>query len=133
MQSLAGTSKIGKERRQVVTRHAEMDAIYKLSNKSCLMKKGGRYELYSVRFRKINGCWVVGNAKPCEQCQKMLIEHGINRVIYTNDEGILIKGDLKDMYCRPTNGTVIARRSRVGHNTISPFRMVGAFAQCHCC
>ncbi len=133
VQSLAGTSKIGKERKTVVTRHAEMDAIYKLSDKSCLMKKGGRYELYSVRFRQINGCWVTGNAKPCEQCQSMLMEHGINRVIYTNDEGKLVKGDLKYMYCKPTNGTVIARRSKIGHKVIPPFRSVGAFTQCRCC
>jgi deoxycytidylate deaminase len=133
VQSLAGTSKIGKGRKKVVTRHAEMDAIYKLSNKSCLMKKGARYELYSVRFRQINGCWVVGNAKPCEQCQNMLMEHGINRVIYSNDAGTLVKGDLKNMHCKPTNGTVIASRSRDGHKMISPFRVIGAFTQCRCC
>ena len=128
VQSLAGTSKIGKERKAVVTRHAEMDAIYKLSDKSCLMKKGGRYELYSVRFRQINGIWVAGNAKPCQQCQNMLIEHGINRVNYTDDEGLLIKGDLKYMRCKPTNGTVIAKRAKDGMKRPPPFRLVGTFS-----
>ena len=55
-------------------------------------------------------------------------------VIYTNDDGSLVKGDLKYMRCKPTNGTII-KESEDGMKRPPPFRLVGTFSFCsnNCC
>ena len=53
---LAGCSKICKH---AVTRHAEMDAINKVKDKNRLRKAS----LWSVRWKMVNGEYVLGNLK----------------------------------------------------------------------
>lgn len=93
--SLAGTSKLSKK---AVTRHAEMDAIYKLRS----MKRKRRMTLWSLRWKEINGKKILANAKPCAYCQKAAIENGIYRVFYSDESGEIVKGDLRYMSCSLT-------------------------------
>jgi tRNA(Arg) A34 adenosine deaminase TadA len=78
-------------------KHAEQDALEQLFPNSLQRAlitgklhefHGGRYTVYSFRFRK-DGSW--GMAAPCEDCAMMLGMLGIRKVWYTNGEGQLIR------------------------------------------
>lgn len=108
---LKGNSKICKD---VVTRHAEMDAISKIKDKKKLKKAS----LWSIRYKKINGEYVLGNAKPCIHCKKLAMKYGIKHVFYTNDNGIIQKENIVDLQSKLTMGTVINLRQQLGFKDI---------------
>ena len=108
---MAGCSKICKP---AVTRHAEMDAINKVKNKSRLRKAS----IWSVRWKKVNGEWVLGNAKPCKYCRSLMIRWGIKYVYYSDDDGIIQKENINNMESKLTSGSVIHLRSNLGYKDI---------------
>lgn len=62
------------------TTHAELSALLSIRNKSRL--KGATMVVF--RRRKDGS---LGNARPCEQCQKLLDKYGFKTFIYTTDSG----------------------------------------------
>tara|TARA_B100001996_G_scaffold194783_1_gene149147 strand:+ start:1590 stop:1919 length:330 start_codon:yes stop_codon:yes gene_type:complete len=98
-----------------VTRHAEMDAINKVKDKSRLRKAS----IWSVRWKKVNGEWVLGNAKPCKYCRSLMIRWGIKHVYYSDDNGDIQKENINSMQSKLTSGSVIHLRSNLGYKDIS--------------
>ena len=65
--------------------HAEMDAVLKIRNKTDL--KGTK--IYVARIKASGG---VGMARPCEICERILVNYGIKRAYYTisnNEYGVM--------------------------------------------
>jgi deoxycytidylate deaminase len=63
--------------------HAEVNALKKLKRQ----KRGAEgADLYVYRFLA-NGDY--GIAKPCESCMKEIINSGIRRVFYSDDDGLM--------------------------------------------
>lgn len=60
--------------------HAELSAILSVKNKNRL--KGATMVVF--RRRKDGS---LGNARPCEHCQKLLDQYGFSKFIYTTDGG----------------------------------------------
>ncbi len=60
--------------------HAELSAIMSIKNKSRL--KGATMVVFR---RRKDG--TLGNARPCEQCQKLLDSFGFRTFVYTTDDG----------------------------------------------
>jgi len=58
--------------------HSELDALIKARDSL------DKCKVVNVRIKK-NGN--VGLSKPCPQCQKMLEDHGVERVYYTTENG----------------------------------------------
>lgn len=109
---LAGCSKIC---RNAVTRHAEMDAINRMRDKRRLRKAS----LWSVRWKKVNGVYVLGNAKPCLYCRELAHRYGIKRVYYSKDDGTITRENIDDLESKLTAGSIIHLRSKLGFNDSS--------------
>tara|TARA_B100002052_G_scaffold298419_1_gene331853 strand:+ start:2078 stop:2470 length:393 start_codon:yes stop_codon:yes gene_type:complete len=108
---LQGISKICKN---VVTRHAEMDAINKIKDKKKLKKAS----LWSIRYKKVNGKYILGNAKPCIHCRNLAMKWGIKHVYYSDDNGQIQKENIYDLKSKLTMGTVIHLRQQLGFRDI---------------
>lgn len=120
--SLAGCSKLC---RHAVTRHAEMDAIFKVvRSRSNDYNKNRRFfknsVLWSLRWKvkeetfdnQGTDRFVLGNAKPCILCQRIAIKHGIQTVCYSTEEGTIVRENLADMDCYMTGGSRKAELAR---------------------
>ncbi len=68
--------------------HAEVNAIKK-SLKKISLEQLSKSIMYVVRlkFSPDSGHFEWGLSKPCQGCQKCLVEFGIQKIIYTTDEG----------------------------------------------
>lgn len=98
--SFAGSSKICDVS---ITRHAEMDAIYKIHKSKRLRK---RAILWSLRWKGDgNGNYILGNARPCLNCKRFAEKNGIRWCYYSTDDGLIKKEEIKDMCCKLTNST----------------------------
>jgi deoxycytidylate deaminase len=62
-----------------VALHAEMDVILK-ANKEFLTN-------YNIVVVRINGLGQITNSRPCNGCQSIIRQVGINKVWFTNGEG----------------------------------------------
>jgi len=62
--------------REKVFLHAEMSALVKCREHP--------HTIYVGRLRKDGS---IGNAKPCPICLMAIIESGVKRIVYTNDDG----------------------------------------------
>ena len=98
--SLAGCSKLCSKS---CTRHAEMDAIYKLKNNRVSRHKS---VLWSLRWKGDGkGGYVLGNAQPCLSCKKIAERNGIRWVYYSTDDGVIVKDELKNLDSLLTSAT----------------------------
>lgn len=61
------------------TIHAEVNAIL-------LKRKKIRFEGSKIYVVRVKSDGTVGNAKPCEMCERVLFNYGIKRVFHTTDE-----------------------------------------------
>lgn len=91
-----------------------MDAISKIKDKKKLKKAS----LWSIRFKKVNGLYVLGNAKPCIHCKQYALKFGIKHVFYTNDVGKVVKENTNDLDSKSTIGTIIHLRDKLGFTDI---------------
>ena len=112
---LAGCSKICKH---AVTRHAEMDAINKVKDKNRLRKAS----LWSVRWKMVNGEYVLGNAKPCQYCRELAKRYGIKTVYYSDDAGTIQRETIVNLESKLTVGSIIHLRSHLGFKDIAYHR-----------
>lgn len=108
---LAGCSKICKH---AVTRHAEMDAISRIRDKNRLKKAS----IWSLRWRKINGEYVLANAKPCLYCQSIANKYGIKNVYYSTEDGTIEKANIQDLKCKLTAGSVLHLKHEKGYGNV---------------
>jgi len=92
-----------------------MDAINKVKDKSRLRKAS----IWSLRWKKVDNEWVLGNAKPCHYCRSLMIKWGIKTVYYSDDNGIIQKENINQMKSKLTTGSVIHLRSNLGYKNIS--------------
>jgi deoxycytidylate deaminase len=100
--SLAGCTKVCTKS---ITRHAEMDAIYKVKSTKNLVRS--KAVLWSLRWKGDgDGNFVLGNARPCMNCKHVAQKSGIRWVHYSTDDGVIIKEELKNMDCYLTNSTL---------------------------
>ena len=67
--------------------HAEADAIQK-ALRIITPEQLARCDLYVLRVKRsdCNTKWVLGLAKPCQGCMKLIKKYGINRVFWTEKE-----------------------------------------------
>jgi deoxycytidylate deaminase len=99
--SLAGCSKVCTKS---CTRHAEMDAIYRVKKNKRMTRN--KVILWSLRWKGDNkGNYVLGNAQPCLNCKRMAEINGIRWVCYSNEEGNIVKEELKNLNCILTSAT----------------------------
>jgi deoxycytidylate deaminase len=119
---LAGCSRLT---HNVVTRHAEMDAICKVSKVSQVICSQSKRRLrnasvWSVRWKcDKNGTFVLANAKPCKACKEVALKIGIRTVYYSNEHGIICKENLIDLDTKYTPATVIHMRSNRGYTGLT--------------
>lgn len=66
--------------------HAEISAI-KSALRHVRVSELKKCTLYIYRRRKINGQYQQALARPCPGCVRAILEFGIEKVIYTNNEG----------------------------------------------
>jgi len=91
-----------------------MDAINKIKDKKKLKKAS----LWSIRYKKVNGKYILGNAKPCIHCKQLAIKYGIKNVFYTDNEGCIQKENINNLNSKLTMGTVIYLRSQLGFKDV---------------
>jgi deoxycytidylate deaminase len=54
--------------------------------------------LWSIRWRCDSaGNFVLGSAKPCQNCKEFALKNGIKIVYYSDNAGIIVKEELKTM------------------------------------
>ena len=80
--------------------HSEMSAI-KFIGTNVTKRKVSKYTMWNIRWSK-NG--EIVNAKPCQQCQKVLLNIGIRRIVYSTSGGNLIKTKLDNLDCYTSSG-----------------------------
>lgn len=62
------------------TIHAELDAVIKMGNVD--------YSNYTILVMRIRSSGLLGMAKPCKLCEKMLFSVGFKHVWYSTNEGV---------------------------------------------
>ena len=70
---------------------AEQQCLRYAKKKKLLISKPENLTLYSLRVNTKNE---LKNAKPCNKCYQDCIKYGIKRVVYSDDDGNLIKKSL---------------------------------------
>lgn len=63
--------------------HAECRAINKVKNKKNL----------TVLSIRVNNDGQLRMARPCDECRRFLLHHGVKSVLYSTDDGRIIKDD----------------------------------------
>tara|TARA_Y100000389_G_scaffold202055_1_gene246378 strand:+ start:2626 stop:3018 length:393 start_codon:yes stop_codon:yes gene_type:complete len=111
----SGLGRCSKLCKNAITKHAEMDAISKLNLKERQYKKT---KLFSVRWRLVDGKYVLANAKPCSICKEVAIKCGIKTVYYSNDEGEMVRESLNDLNSCYTTGSLIHMRDNLHYKNI---------------
>jgi hypothetical protein len=91
-----------------------MDAINKIRDKNRLRKAS----MWSVRWRKIDGEYVLANAKPCLYCQNLASRYGIKSVFYSTNEGIIERANINDLKCKLTAGSVLHLKHAKGYGHV---------------
>jgi len=91
------------------SRHAEVDGISKIIRK--IIRKNGKklttknikremkkYTFYVIRIMRSDKSRIVlGNAKPCAECTRMMKNYYLPSIIYTDCDGSFIKCNVKDL------------------------------------
>jgi len=68
--------------------HAERDVIEKALKRGCALRGA---TIYVVRVNKRGQ---LRNSKPCQECAKLILEHGIRRVFYSISETDALKQEI---------------------------------------
>jgi len=79
--------------------HSEMDALKYIQTDN--KRKLRKYVMWNIRWTK-NG--EIANSKPCINCQKALIDIGIQTIIYSNQDGKFEKSRIDQLICKPSSG-----------------------------
>ena len=111
---LAGCSRMC---RHAVTRHAEMDAINKIKVKAN-RRRLRRASMWSVRWKNINGQYILANAKPCLFCRELALRCGIKTVYYSKDDGSIAREAIGDLDSKMTTGSIINLRKHSGYTDL---------------
>jgi len=64
--------------------HSENDCIFKAGEVDC---SDVLIFNFLFRWRRLTNRWEWGTARPCDICQRFLVDHGIEKVLYTTDSG----------------------------------------------
>lgn len=91
-----------------------MDAIHKLR----LNRQIKKATIWSLRWKVMNGEYVLANAKPCSVCKEMLLNSGIRTVYYSDDNGQIVKENLNAMESSFTTGSLIYMRDNLHYKNI---------------
>ena len=75
--------------------------------------------MWSVRWKKIDGKYVLANAKPCMYCKDLAHKCGIKTVIYSNDEGMIEKSSVSQLDSKLTAGSVIHLQHNLKYKNIA--------------
>lgn len=111
----SGLGRCTRLNRWAITKHAEMDAINKLNLKE---RQFRRSNLWSIRWKKIDGKYVLANAKPCAICKEIAIQKGFRNVYYSDENGNILKENLLTMTCEYTTASLINMRDNLHFSNI---------------
>ena len=97
--NLSGNSKYSQVRGRSC--HSEISVLKfgKIEKKT--RRQISKYTIWNIRWDK-NGNIV--NSKPCLNCQRILLNIGIKKVVFSNKEGIFKKNKLEDLFCEKSSG-----------------------------
>ena len=85
-----------------------MDAIQKtLVTRNYNKKHIRRLSIWSIRWKFVDGKYVLANAKPCQYCKNIAIRYGITTTYYSNEEGIILKEKLENLKTAITPASVM--------------------------
>jgi len=79
--------------------HSEMAVLKYIQTDN--KRKIRKYVIWNIRWAK-NGDIV--NSKPCINCQKTLLNIGIQTIVYSTQDGIFKKSRLDELVCKPSSG-----------------------------
>lgn len=102
--------------KQAITKHAEMDAVNKLNLKD---RKFSKCSIWSIRWKKIDGKYVLANAKPCAMCKDICLKRGIQTVFYSDDNGCIIKDNLNNIETEYTTASLLNMRDNLHFSNIN--------------
>ncbi len=97
--SLSGAHKINKS---VVTRHAEMDAIWKLASKDSRKLRGAT--VWSIRWGGTNNT-DLKMARPCAHCHNLMKKYHVKKCVYSSWNGDIRCEQVGSMSCYASTGT----------------------------
>ena len=75
------------------SRHAEASCLCKFNHK----KMDRSYKIVSLAFSHFEGSFKLSMAKPCLDCSRNILRHGIKTVYYSNYQGHLVRCNSKDL------------------------------------
>lgn len=93
-----------------------MDAINKVNLKE---RQFGRSSLWSVRWKKIDGKYILANAKPCAMCREIAVKKGFRHVYYSDDNGNIQKENLITMKSNYTTASLINMRDNLHFSNVN--------------
>tara|TARA_Y100000389_G_scaffold188459_1_gene211066 strand:- start:4138 stop:4443 length:306 start_codon:yes stop_codon:yes gene_type:complete len=92
-----------------------MDAISKIRLKDRQLK---RASIWSVRWKFVDGEYVLANAKPCSICKNVALNSGIRTVYYSSDDGKIYRENLLSMESSYTTGSLIYMRDNLHYKNV---------------
>ncbi len=81
--------------------HSEMSVLKYISSKLGNKRKVRKYVLWNVRWTRDGK---LANSKPCFHCQQVLLNVGINKIVFSTNEGEFIKTNISNLVCKPSSG-----------------------------
>ena len=79
--------------------HSEMQVLKCIECED--KRKVRKYIMWNIRWTKSGA---IANSKPCINCQKALIEFGLQTIVYSTQDGRFIKCRLDELICKPSSG-----------------------------
>ena len=79
--------------------HSEMQVLKCIECED--KRKVRKYVMWNIRWTKSGN---IANSKPCINCQKALIDFGIQTIVYSTEDGNFIKCRLDELNCKPSSG-----------------------------
>lgn len=97
--SLGGASKFSPDKGKSKSCHSEIAVLKQMSIED--KRKMSKYTIWNIRWSRDGK---VVSSKPCINCQRALLDVGINNIIFSTQDGRFIKDKVSNLVCKPSSG-----------------------------
>lgn len=95
-----------------------MDAIQK-GLKITKRNSRRRLVIWSIRYKCVDGQYVLGNARPCLYCKQVALRYGIHTVCYSDENGMIKKEKIENLESELTPASAMHLKHYYKHTHIN--------------